>query len=117
MSFAFGAQQFVDHWQTLIAGGLALLAGIVTVWGTLRAANRQVKAANDAADRDIKAAKEAADRQIAAAKEQTKAAQHQTAVTRDIERRRIAREGYAFHAMLEAAMCVHQIEMSLFVPF
>src|SRR6516164_5766245 len=118
MSFAFGAQQFVDHWQTLIAGGLALLAGIVTVWGTLRAANRQVKAANDAADRDIKAAKEAADRQIAAAKEQTKAAQHQTAVTRDIERRRIAREGYAFHAMLEAAMSavVADVEVARKLP-
>lgn len=72
--------QLVDLWQTLIAGGLALLAGIVTVWGTLKAANRQVKAANDAADREIKAANEAADRQIAAAQEQTKAAQHQTAV-------------------------------------
>jgi hypothetical protein len=96
--------QFVDHWQTLMAGGLALLAGIVTVWGTLRAAKRQVKTANDAADREIKAANEAADRQIAAAQEQTKAAQHQTAVTRELERRRIAREGYAFHAMLEAAM-------------
>jgi hypothetical protein len=56
-------------------------------WGTLRAANRQVKAANDAADREIKAANEAAGRQIAAAQEQTKAAQHQTAVTREIERR------------------------------
>jgi hypothetical protein len=91
-------------WQTLIAGLLALLAGIVTVWGTLKAANRQVRAANNAADREIKAANEAADRQIAAAQGQTKAAQHQTAVTREIERRRIAREGYAFHAMLEAGM-------------
>ena len=34
----------------------------------------------------------------------TKVAQRQTAVTREIERRRIAREGYAFYAMLEAAM-------------
>ena len=39
-------------------------------------------------------------REIAAAQEQTKAAQRQTAVTREIERCRIAREGYAFHAML-----------------
>jgi len=96
--------QFIDHWQTLIAGGLALFAGIVTVWGTLRAANRQVRAANDAADREVKAAADAANRQISAAQEQTATAQHQTAVTREIERRRIAREGYAFHAMLEAVM-------------
>jgi hypothetical protein len=98
------AHGWVYDSQTLIAGLLALLAGGGTDWGTLRAANRQVKTANDAADREIKAANEAADRQIAAAREQTKAAQHQTAVTREIERRRIAREGYAFHAMLEAAM-------------
>jgi hypothetical protein len=91
-------------WQSLVAGGLALLAGIVTVWGTLRAAKRQVRAANETADREIKAANEAADRQIAAAQEQTAAAQHQTAVTEELERRRIAREGYAFHAMLEAAI-------------
>jgi uncharacterized protein YfiM (DUF2279 family) len=74
--------QFVDHWQTLIAGGLAVVAGAGAIWGTIRSANRE----------------------IAAAQEQTKAAQRQTAVTREIERRRIAREGYAFHAMLEAAM-------------
>jgi hypothetical protein len=84
-------------WQTLIAGLLALLAGVVTVvgtvWGILSAANRQVKAVNAAADR-----------QITAAREQTAAAQHQTEVMRDMERRRIASEGYAFHAMLEAAM-------------
>jgi hypothetical protein len=74
--------QFVDHWQTLITGLLALAAGVGTVWATIKSANRE----------------------IAAAQEQTKAAQHQTAVTREIERRRLAREGYAFHAMLEAAM-------------
>jgi hypothetical protein len=94
----------VYDWQTLIAGGLALFAGVVTVWGTLRAAKRQVKAANDAADREIKAASDTANRQITAAQEQTAAAQHQTGVMRDMERRRIAREGYAFYAMLEAAM-------------
>jgi hypothetical protein len=59
----------VYEWQTLIAGLLALLAGGGTVWGTLRAANCQVKTANAAADREIKAANEAADRQIAAAQE------------------------------------------------
>jgi hypothetical protein len=74
--------RFIDHWQTLIAGLLALAAGVGAVWATIKSANRE----------------------IAAAQEQTKAAQRQTAVTREIERRRIAREGYAFHAMLEAAM-------------
>jgi hypothetical protein len=74
--------QFVDHWQTLITGFLAVLAALVTVWATINSANRE----------------------IATAQEQTKAAQRQTAVTREIERHRIAREGYAFHAMLEAAM-------------
>jgi hypothetical protein len=74
--------QVIDHWQTLIAGLLALAAGVITVVATKKSANRE----------------------IAAAQEQTKAAQHQTEVTREIERRRIAREEYAFHTMLEAAM-------------
>jgi hypothetical protein len=74
--------QLVDHWQTLITGALALAAGVGTVWATVKSANRE----------------------IAAAQEQTKAARRQTAVTREIERRRIARERHAFHAMLEAAM-------------
>jgi hypothetical protein len=74
--------QFIDHWQTLIAGLLALAAGVITVVATMKSANRE----------------------IAVAQEQTKAAQHQTEVMRENERRGIAREGYAFHAMLEAAL-------------
>jgi hypothetical protein len=74
--------QFIDHWQTLLAGVLALVAGVGTVWATIKSANRE----------------------IAAAQEQTKVAQRQNEVTREIERRRIAREGYSFYAMLEAAM-------------
>jgi hypothetical protein len=74
--------QFIGYWQTLIAGVLALVAGAGTVWATIISANRE----------------------IAVAQEQTKAAQRQTEVTREIERRRIARERYAFYAMLEAAM-------------
>jgi hypothetical protein len=74
--------QFIDHWQTLITGLLALAAGVMAIWATIKSANRE----------------------IAAAQEQTQTAQRQTAVTREIERRRIAREGYAFHTMLEAAM-------------
>jgi hypothetical protein len=74
--------QFIDHWQTLIAGVLALAAGVGAVVATIKSAGRE----------------------ITAAQAQTKAAQHQTAVTREIEGRRLAREGYAFHVMLEAAM-------------
>jgi uncharacterized protein HemX len=93
--------QFVDHWQTLIAalvaGALALLAVGLAVWSTLKAARRQVNATIDAANREIKAATDSADRQIVAAQEQARTAQHQTEVMLDMERRRIARKGYAFH--------------------
>jgi hypothetical protein len=64
---------FVDHWQTLIAGVLALCAAALTVWATIRSANRQVNAANEAADRQIKAAAAVAKRQVATAQEQTQA--------------------------------------------
>ena len=74
--------QFIEHWQTLIAGLLALAAGVGAVWATIKSANREV----------------------VAAQELTKAAQRQTAVVREVERRRVARERYAFHVMLEAAM-------------
>ncbi len=74
--------QCVDHWQTLITGLLALSAA----WLTIRSTNK------------------AATREISAAQEQTKVAQEQIAVTKLLERRRIARESYAFFAMLEAAM-------------
>jgi hypothetical protein len=30
--------QFIDHWQTLIPGLLALAAGVVTIWFTVRSA-------------------------------------------------------------------------------
>jgi hypothetical protein len=74
--------QVIDHWQTLIAGMLALAAGVGAVVTTIKSASREVTAAQA----------------------QTKAAQYQIAVTREIERRRISREGYSFYAMLEAAM-------------
>jgi hypothetical protein len=103
--------QFVDHCKPL--------PPVETVWGTLAAANRQVKAANEAANRQIKAAGDAAYRQITAAQGQTQAAQRQTEVMREIERRRIAREGYAFHAMLEAAMeaVLEDVEAARNLPF
>ena len=74
--------QFVDHWQTLITGVLALVAGVGTILVTIISAKRE----------------------IAAASEQTKAAQKQTDAMRNIETNRIAREEDAFHTMLEAAM-------------
>jgi hypothetical protein len=86
MAFAY---EFFRDQGSIIAGVLALIAGILAYRaGCVQATETR----------------QAAITQVAAAHEQTKAAERQTAVTREIERRRIAREGYAFHAMLEAAM-------------
>jgi hypothetical protein len=74
--------QWIDHWQTLITGVLALVAGIGTIWATIASAQREI-AANQA---------------------QTKVAQDQLATTLRLERRRILRDGHAFLAMVEAAM-------------
>jgi hypothetical protein len=71
-----------DHWQTVIAG----FAALVAAWLTIRATKRS------------------ADREIEASQAQTAVAQKQIATTLRLEKRRIAREGYAFCAMLEAAM-------------
>jgi hypothetical protein len=67
--------QYVYQWQTLIAGVLALVAAGLTIRATNNAAAREVAAA-----------------------------QEQTAVILRVERRRIARESFAFFATLEAAM-------------
>lgn len=67
--------QFVDHWQTLIAGVLALVAALGTVVATIMSANREVRVAN-------------AQTRLASLREQ----------------RAIAREGYAFYAIIEATM-------------
>jgi hypothetical protein len=39
--------QFIDHWQTLIAGLLALAAGVGTVRATIKSANREIAAAQE----------------------------------------------------------------------
>ena len=39
--------QFIDHWQTLLAGVLALVAGAGTVWVTIKSANREITAAQE----------------------------------------------------------------------
>ena len=75
-----------DNWlyyyQTLVAGILAVLAAGGTIWATIQSANRE----------------------IATSQAETKVAQEQIATTLRLERQRVARELYAFRAMVEAAM-------------
>jgi hypothetical protein len=82
-----------DHWQTVIAGVLALAAAFGTILVTGRIANRQ-----------IAAAREEADRVIAATRAQTEATFKQTEATVRLEDLRDASEAEAFRLMLEAAM-------------
>jgi hypothetical protein len=72
----------VDHWQTLVAGVLAVLAA----WRTIRATTKS------------------ADREVKASQEQTAVAQKQIETTIDLARRRDENEYDAFRLMLEAAM-------------
>jgi hypothetical protein len=69
------AVDLLYHWQTLIAGVLALLAAWLTIRATKRSADREVEAS-----------------------------QAQTETTVRLEKERVASEALAFHAMLEAAM-------------
>src|SRR5271166_1089022 len=84
-----GVLKVLYDWQTLITGILALIAALATIRATIKAANREISAAQE---------------QTRVAQEQTRVAQEQIAVTVRVERQRIARESYAFFAMLEAAM-------------
>ena len=90
---ATGFWDWVDHWQTLIGGGLAFAAGVGTVvaalwaiWVTRSTARKQIEASGDDARKVIAATRE------------------QTATTIRLERERIASEARAFHTMLFAAM-------------
>jgi hypothetical protein len=83
----------LDHWQTVIAGVLALAAGILTVVATMIIANKQ-----------IAASRAEAHRVIAATRAQTDATFKQTEATVTLAQLRDASEALAFHAMLEAAM-------------
>jgi hypothetical protein len=74
--------QFLYDWQTLIAGVLAVLAAVGTIWATIKSA----------------------DREIAASQEQTAAAQKQTETAVRLARKRDEDEYDAFRLMLEAAM-------------
>ena len=95
-----GVDQFLYDWQTVIAGVLAFAAG----FGTVVAAIWAIWATRSTAREQIDASHEEADRVIAATRDQTAVARKQIDETLRLERRRIAREGYAFHAMLAAAM-------------
>ena len=74
--------QFLYDWQTFAAGLLAVVAAVGTIWATIRSAGRGIEASQA----------------------QTAVAQKQIETTLRLERRRVASEGFAFHAMLVAAM-------------
>jgi hypothetical protein len=77
---------FLYDWQTLIAGVLALLAGIGTVWMTRHIANKQIKAAREEADRVIAATRD------------------QTETTVRLERKRDANKSVAAASELQSAV-------------
>ena len=83
----------LDHWQTVIAGVLAFVAGVGTVVATMFIAHRQ-----------IAASREEANRVIAATRDQTSVTAKQTETTVRLERERVLSEDKAFRAMLEAAL-------------
>ena len=76
----------LDHWQTIIAGVLAFVAGFGTVVATMIIARRQIAASREEADRVIAVTRE------------------QTETTVRLERERVLSEDRAFRTMLEAAM-------------
>jgi hypothetical protein len=47
--------KFIDHWQTLIAGILAVIAGFGTIRATIRSARIQTRAIAEATRQDIDA--------------------------------------------------------------
>jgi hypothetical protein len=83
---ATGFWDWVDHWQTGLAGAGAVIAAFLTIWVTRRIANRQIAASRADADRVITATRD------------------QTKTTIRLQEMRDASEASAFHAMLEAAM-------------
>jgi hypothetical protein len=74
--------QVIDHWQTLIAGGIAGLAGLAAYVGALQAAQRQVDAAN----------------------KQTAAVERQNAALKLVEQQRITREQLMVSRLLDASL-------------
>ena len=90
----------LDHWQTLIAGFLAFVAGV----GTVVAAIWAIWVTRSSAKEQIAASRADADRVIDTTREQTRATFKQTETTVDLQQMRDASEALAFHAMLAAAM-------------
>ncbi len=82
-----------DHWQTVIAGLLALGAAVWTIRATRSTAKEQI----DASRKDAEGV-------VAAARDQIKVTAEQTATAVGLDRDRRANEDRAFRAMLEAAM-------------
>jgi hypothetical protein len=74
-------------WQSLLAGGLGLLGGVIAFAGALLAANCQVKGMRRAADQEVAAVREAAEKQVAAVQAQIDDLQ---AARREIELRRLS---------------------------
>ena len=74
--------RFLYDWQTLLTGVLALVAAGLTIWQTRSSANREIDASQ----------------------KKTAVAQKQIDETRRLDRRGAASEGFAFHAMVSAAM-------------
>ena len=91
---------WLDHWQTLIGGGLAFVAGL----GTVVAAIGAIWVTRSTAKKQIDASREEADRVIAATRAQTEVTAKQTETTVRLERERLLSEDKAFRVMLEAAM-------------
>jgi gas vesicle protein len=60
----------VDHWQTLITGGVSLVVGIIAFVVALITATRQVNAARQATKEQVDAVQRAADQQVAAVQSQ-----------------------------------------------
>jgi hypothetical protein len=79
-----GFLKYLYDWQTLIAGIMAVGAAVVTIWATIRSADREVEAAN----------------------RQVEAAQRQINITIEIDRRRTIYETNAFLVALESAVGV-----------
>src|SRR5271156_3503417 len=80
--------QGLYDWQTLIAGGLAIVAGILTVAGTVRATRMQMRGAAELARQEIGATNAAAKLEVDAAREQTAAITAQNEDMKKAERRR-----------------------------
>jgi hypothetical protein len=79
-------RDWLDHWQTGLAGAGALVAAFGTIAMTRRIANRQLAASREEADKVIAVTREEA------------------ATTVNLEQTRKESEARAFRAMLEAAM-------------